>query len=64
MNVNNWCAKHAVNIRDFGADPESDAYPFAAIVEGKPRLRGEGSTPFAACCALARKLQVAPPIES
>lgn len=61
MNIQSWCAKHLVNIRDFGADPESDAYPFAAIKAGQPGLRGEGSTEFAACYALARKLQVEPP---
>jgi len=61
MTLQSWCSAHSVNIRDFGDSPESDAYPFAAIVSGQPGLRGEGSTEYAACYALARKLEVEPP---
>ena len=61
MSLPDWCSAHSVNIRDFGDSPESDAYPIVAIVAGQPGLRGEGSTEYAACYALARKLEVEPP---
>jgi hypothetical protein len=64
MNLTEWKTKHGVITFDYN-DPESDGYHWTA----QPRARdgrliqGQGTTEFAACYALASKLQVEGPEE-
>ena len=63
MNLTEWKTKHGVSAFECH-NADTDGYFWTAQPMERGRLiQGQGSTEFAACYALARKLQVQPPIE-